>query len=211
MGKRIKISGFKPSRIDGTERIFGVSMESIACPKQYSYVKYLPDVLNQGENPICVPCSISSYLNWKENLKDGSHKDNKINYFEIYNTKTTEGDGMTFKEAFSYLKHHGVSSKSGIMRIKGYALIRSLTSLRTALLMNGPCFGALPVYNYSNQFWKRKNGDMLLGYHAISIVGYEKDGFIIRNSWGSSFANNGYTKISFEDANDFIEIWTVLE
>ena len=211
MGKRIKISGFKPSRIDGTERIFGVSMESIACPKQYSYVKYLPDVLNQGENPICVPCSISSYLNWKENLKDGSHKDNKINYFEIYNTKTTEGDGMTFKEAFSYLKHHGVSSKSGIMRIKGYALIRSLTSLRTALLMNGPCFGALPVYNYSNQFWKRKNGDMLLGYHAISIVGYEKDGFIIRNSWGNSFANNGYTKISFEDANDFIEIWTVLE
>lgn len=211
MGKRIKISGFKPSRIDGTERIFGVSMESIACPKQYSYVKYLPDVLNQGENPICVPCSISSYLNWKENLKDGSHKDNKINYFEIYNTKTTEGDGMTFKEAFSYLKHHGVSSKSGIMRIRGYALIRSLASLRTALLMNGPCFGALPVYNYSNQFWKRKNGDMLLGYHAISIVGYEKDGFIIRNSWGSSFANNGYTKISFEDANDFIEIWTVLE
>jgi hypothetical protein len=211
MGKRIKISGFKPSRIDGTERIFGVSMESIACPKQYSYVKYLPDVLNQGENPICVPCSISSYLNWKENLKDGSHKDNKINYFEIYNTKTTEGDGMTFKEAFSYLKHHGVSSKSGIMRIRGYALIRSLASLRTALLMNGPCFGALPVYNYSNQFWKRKNGDMLLGYHAISIVGYEKDGFIIRNSWGSSFANNGYTKISFEDANNFIEIWTVLE
>lgn len=211
MGKRIKISGFKPSRIDGTERIFGVSMESIASPKQYSYVKYLPDVLNQGENPICVPCSISSYLNWKENLKDGSHKDNKINYFEIYNTKTTEGDGMTFKEAFSYLKHHGVSSKSGIMRIRGYALIRSLASLRTALLMNGPCFGALPVYNYSNQFWKRKNGDMLLGYHAISIVGYEKDGFIIRNSWGSSFANNGYTKISFEDANDFIEIWTVLE
>lgn len=211
MGKRIKISGFKPSRIDGTERIFGVSMESIACPKQYSYVKYLPDVLNQGENPICVPCSISSYLNWKENLKDGSHKDNKINYFEIYNTKTTEGDGMTFKEAFSYLKHHGVSSKSGIMRIRGYALIRSLVSLRTALLMNGPCFGALPVYNYSNQFWKRKNGDMLLGYHAISIVGYEKDGFIIRNSWGNSFANNGYTKISFEDANDFIEIWTVLE
>lgn len=211
MGKRIKISGFKPSRIDGTERIFGVSMESIACPKQYSYVKYLPDVLNQGENPICVPCSISSYLNWKENLKDGSHKDNKINYFEIYNTKTTESDGMTFKEAFSYLKHHGVSSNSGIMRIRGYALIRSLTSLRTALLMNGPCFGALPVYNYSNQFWKRKNGDMLLGYHAISIVGYEKDGFIIRNSWGNSFANNGYTKISFEDANDFIEIWTVLE
>lgn len=211
MGKKVKISGFKPSRIDGTERIFGVSMESIACPKQYSYVKYLPDVLNQGENPICVPCSISSYLNWKENLKDGSHKDNKINYFEIYNAKTTEGDGMTFKEAFSYLKHHGVSSNSGIMRIRGYALIRSLASLRTALLMNGPCFGALPVYNYSNQFWKRKNGDMLLGYHAISIVGYEKDGFIIRNSWGNSFANNGYTKISFEDANDFIEIWTVLE
>lgn len=211
MGKKVKISGFKPSRIDGTERIFGVSMESIAYPKQYSYVKYLPDVLNQGENPICVPCSISSYLNWKENLKDGSRKDNKVNYFEIYKIKTTEGEGMTFKEALSYLRHHGVSSQSGLLKIKGYALVRSLFSLRAAILMNGPCLGALPVYNYSNEFWKRRQGDMLLGYHAISIVGYDKNGFIIRNSWGSSFANNGYTKISFEDANALIEIWTILE
>lgn len=211
MGKKIKISGFKPSVIDGSERVFGVSYENVAYPKSYSYQKYLPNVLNQGENPICVPCSVSTYLNWKLNLKDGSRKDNKVNYFEIYNIKTTEGEGMTFKEAFSYLRHHGVSSEAGNLKINAYALIRSLQALRAALLMNGPCFGALPVYNYSNQFWKKKQGDYLLGYHAISVVGYDKDGFIIRNSWGSSFANNGYTKISFEDANLFIEIWTVLE
>lgn len=211
MRKKIKLGGFKRSKIDGSERVFGVAMEDEPYPRSYSYAKYLPDVLNQGDNPICVPCSISAYLNWKENLKDGSNKDNKINYFEIYDIKTDEGEGMSFKEAFHYLRHHGVSSNSGIMKIKGYAMVRSFIALRTAILMNGPCVGALPVYNYSNQFWKKKSGDAFLGYHAVSIVGYDTNNFIIRNSWGNSFANNGYTKIPFEDINLFIEIWTILE
>ena len=70
MGKKKKNFGFKKSIIDGTEHIFGVSMNE-ALPKEYSYRKYLPDVLNQGDNPICVPCSLSAYINWNKNLSDG--------------------------------------------------------------------------------------------------------------------------------------------
>lgn len=204
-----KVLGCIPSTIDGTEYIFS-GVESLKYPTEYSYRKFLPKILNQGSRPICVPCSVSTYLNWRENLKDGSKKDNKINYEEIYSSKTVTGDGMTFKEAFYYLRHNGVQSNLGVLKIDEYSMIKSDILLKQALVINGPCLGALPVYNYEKEFWKKRYGDELLGYHAISIVGYDETGFIIRNSWGTSFADGGYTKLRNEDFRKLIEVWTVI-
>lgn len=36
------------------------------------------------------------------------------------------------------------------------------------------------------------------GGHAVTIVGYNKDGFIIKNSWGASWADGGYAVISYD-------------
>ena len=203
--------GFSPSKIDGTEHIFGNGEPQTSIPNSYSYKKFLPGVLNQGQESICVPCSISAFLNWRENLSTGSKKDNKIDYHEIYGIKTTTGEGMTFKEAFRYLRHHGVSSKAGNLKIKEYALVRNMYDLKYALVMNGPCLGALPVYSNRYEFWNKYPGDGFYGYHAISIVGYNKDGFIIRNSWGTDFGNNGYTTLRYEDFGKLIEVWTIVE
>ena len=79
--------GFKPSEIDGTERIFNGD-EKIELPEKYTYRPYLPKVIDQGERSICVPCTISAYLNWRENLKDGVTKDNCISINDIYNSRT---------------------------------------------------------------------------------------------------------------------------
>jgi len=202
--------GFKKSVITGDEIIFSAN-GNVEVPKKYSFKKYMPKVLDQGANPICVPCSISAFLNWRENLSDGSRKDNKVDYFQIYDCKTTEGEGMTFKEAFHFLRHEGVKSKSGVLNVGEYAMVNNLPLLKVALLTNGPCVGALPVYNYTSEFWNKNMGDNILGYHAISIVGYDNEGFIIRNSWGESFGKDGYTKIKYDDANGkFVEIWTIL-
>lgn len=204
--------GFEPSVIDGSEHIFGAAgMPMTQLPKSYSFRRFLPGVLNQGAESICVPCSISAYLNWRENLPTGSKKDNKVDYHEIYNIRTNHGDGMTFKEAFRYLRHHGVSSKSGNLKITEYAMVRSLEALRGALVMNGPCVGALPVYSDRPEFWNKLPGDGFFGYHAISIVGYNQEGFIIRNSWGSSFANGGYTILKYEEFNKLLEVWTIID
>lgn len=202
--------GFRKSEMDGTEHVFGTGMSKQNIPSSYSYRRFLPEVINQGEYSTCVPCSISAFLNWNENLNTGSKKDNHIDYFEIYNQRTNMGEGMTFKEAFYYLRHHGVSSRYGLLKIDEYALVNDMNLLKSALIMNGPCVGALPVYNFSNEFWNKNQGDMLQGYHAISIVGYNKDGFIIRNSWGKEFGNNGYTLIKYEDLHKMVEIWTIM-
>lgn len=202
--------GFAPSKFNGTEHVFGLGAQSPDIPKSYSYKKFLPKCVDQGNESICVPCSVSTYLNWKENLKTGSKKDNKIDYHEIYDIKSGDGDGMTFKEAFSYLRHHGVSSKAGNLKIEEYALIKNMIDLKYALVMNGPCLGALPVYSDDPDFWNKKPGYSLCGYHAISIAGYTEDGFIIRNSWGTSFGNDGYSILPFEDFLKLIEVWTIV-
>ena len=203
-----RVFGFKPSIIDGTERIFD-TIDKIELPEKYTFKAYMPPVINQGEDSICVPCSVSTYLNWKENLKSGEVKDNKVSLFEIYDSRETDGEGMTFKDAFKYLKHKGVSSKAGKLKISAYGKINNPLALKYAIVMNGPCFGALPVYSDDYDFWNKKHGDTLLGYHAISIIGYDEEGFFIRNSWGTSFGNHGYILMPYEDFDNIFEIWTI--
>lgn len=201
--------GFMPSEIDGTEKIFNGD-EKIELPSKYTYRPYLPKVINQGERSICVPCTMSAYLNWRENLKDGVTKDNHISLDEIYDSRTNGGEGMTYKAAFKFLRTEGVKSDNGKLKISSYGRITDALTLKYALVMNGPCFGALPVYNSNHDFWEKYPKDNLLGYHAISIVGYDEEGFFIRNSWGTSFADKGYTHIKNEDLSKMLEMWTVI-
>lgn len=201
--------GFMPSEIDGTEKIFNGD-EKIELPNKYTYRPYLPKVINQGERSICVPCTMSAYLNWRENLKDGVTKDNHISLAEIYDSRTNGGEGMTYKAAFKFLRTEGVKSDNGKLKISSYGRITDALTLKYALVMNGPCFGALPVYNSNHDFWEKYPNDKLLGYHAISIVGYDEDGFFIRNSWGISFGDKGYTHIKNNDLPTMLEMWTVI-
>ena len=192
--------GCTKSVLDGTEREFSVQ-NKVELPEEYSYESFLPSVLDQGNKSICVPCSISSWLNWKKNLQHGQIVDNKIDLDRIYNIRQDKSEeGMQIKEALSFLKNEG--------DIDSYAMIGSFPVLKYAIIANGPCIGGLPVRcSYSNDFW---NGDSLEGGHAISIVGYKKDKLIIRNSWGNSFGCNGYWYLPESDFSKFFEIWTIM-
>lgn len=205
----MKNYGFEKSIIDGTEHTLQLP-ESLDLPQFYSYEDVLPGVINQGDDPICVPCSISAFLNWKLNLSHGEAVNNNINLYEIYNQKTTHGEGMTFKEAFYYLRHHGVSSNRGVLKVGEYTIIRNAMELKFSILSNGPCFGALPVYNETQEFWRKRNNERLLGYHAIAFVGYTEEGFIVRNSWGAGFGENGYTLLPYTDFGKLLEAWSIV-
>ena len=171
----------------------------------------MSNIMDQGEEQICVPCTLSAFLNWRENIKNGEVKDNKIRIYDIYDSRSNDGEGMTYKDAFKFLKKEGVNSKEGLLKINSYGRVTNILSLRHAIIMNGPCFGALPVYSNDYEFWNKKSGEYLLGYHAISIIGYDLDGFFIRNSWGTYFGDNGYTYIKNEDMGKMLEIWTIID
>lgn len=204
--------GFAKSELDGSEYIFDSENISIPLPEEYSHMKYMTKIINQGDDPICVACSISSQLNWRKNVEDGIIEDNEIDLFEIYDSRSDKSQncGMTFKDAFKYLRHEGVSYKGGKLKIGSYAMITNPIALKYSILLNGPCFGGLPVYNFSNCFWRKNYHDNFIGLHAVAIVGYTNEGFIIRNSWGESYGRNGYYLLKNEDINNFVELWTII-
>lgn len=206
----MKSYGFIPSLITAYTVKY-IPPKSLNLPKKFTYRPYLSPVTNQGGDPYCIPHSIACWLNWRENLKKGTKFDFHIKYSDIYKAKKTKGgEGMTYQDAFDFLKKKGVKTDKGIMKISEVGFIPNETMLKAALVANGPCFGALPVYDSeSNEFWKRSGGKPE-GYHSVTIVGWDDKGYIIRNSWGVSFADRGYVILPFSDAQNFRELWTIL-
>lgn len=200
------IYGYIQSKLDGTEAKLQLD-KNLKLPETYTCEKVLPGVLNQGNQPICVPCSISGYINWKLNISTGKDKDNKVDIKTVFKKHGTK-DGMSFKDALHYLKHTGIDTDKGNFKIDKYAMIGSAQVLKQAIVLNGPCIGGLPVKSAYNDFW---NGGSFEGGHAIAIVGYNQNGFIIRNSWGTSYGNKGYYTLPYSDFEKFYEIWTIVK
>lgn len=193
-----------PSKLDGTEEKLQLN-RTMKVPKEYSYIKNLPKVINQGNEPICVPCSLSAFINWR--LNNGSDSDNGVDLKSVFKKYGTK-DGMTFKEALHYAKHEGIKTDKGTTKVNKYAMVGSAEVLKQAIVANGPCIGGLPVKDSMKvDFW---NGQGMEGRHAVAIVGYDKDGFILRNSWGSSYGHKGYSHIPYNDFENFLEIWTII-
>jgi hypothetical protein len=98
------------------------------------------------------------------------------------------------------------------LRISGYFSLRQkppakttrsaiLTEWRRWLATGGPILTRLDV----DDTWDSVGSDGKLttyhasrtrGGHAVAMVGYEKDSFIVRNSWGTGWADRGYAYAS---------------
>jgi C1A family cysteine protease len=96
-------------------------------------------------------------------------------------------------------------------KIKSYAQIDTQEELKTALVNKGPCLVAFPCYNNRKSFWKQCDGDTLKGGHCVLIVGYNKDGYILRNSWGLAWGDFGYTYYPYSDWGAHWEIWSSID
>ena len=205
----MKSYGFIPSLITPVT-IRYKAPQSKPLPERFSYRPFLSPVTNQGDYPFCIPHSVACWLNWRENMKKGTKKDFNIKYADIYYSKNSSGSGMTYMDAFDFLKKKGVKSDKGKLKISTVAYIPNMTWLKAAIIANGPCFGALPVYDPdSNTFWKR-TGSKLQGWHSITIVGWNEKGYIIRNSWGVGYGDKGYEVVPYEEESSFKELWTIL-
>jgi C1A family cysteine protease len=74
-------------------------------------------------------------------------------------------------------------------------------------LQNGPLMTSLNVYadfmSYAGGVYKHVSGEYL-GGHAISIIGYDdvSQSFIIRNSWGESWGEQGFGRVAYDDTSD---------
>lgn len=197
--------GCKKSVLTGKETKYQVP-QKYKLPASYNYIGTMPPVINQGSKPICVACAISSLLDWKKNLKEKDNNGGQFSLDTIYNCrKNKNADGMEINEALYFLKHTGING----FKLNDYGFIGSPMFMKYAILANGPCPVALPVYeeNQNKDFW---NGNVFLGNHCVLCVGYNENGYILRNSWGTNFGNKGYILLPYNNEDKFIEMWTFL-
>ena len=67
------------------------------------------------------------------------------------------------------------------------------------------------MYNKDSvRMWDPKEGDEKSG-HAMVIVGYNETGFIIRNSFGEKWGDNGYCEYPYSEWGSHWEVWTCFD
>lgn len=197
--------GCVPSQIDGTEHELTPD-EKAVLPEVFDFRRTMPPVRNQGMTFTCVCQSLTGCLDYIVNARNNvANKCNGFDINELYSSRANKyADGMTFKEALHYLKHNGLNGE----KINSYSKLPSVFAVKYALVMFGPVVCGFPVYTSSSKFW-RKPG-RFQGGHAVTIVGYNEEGFIIRNSWGTGWANNGHTVISYDEYQEScFESWVI--
>ena len=99
------IYGYVPSILDGTETVLeDDSNGTLAMPKSYSYLRYMPEVLNQGSDSTCVPHSFSAVYDYYNAMKHPEpYEANKFDHVElsidqVYRARKNAGEGMSLKE-----------------------------------------------------------------------------------------------------------------
>ena len=183
-----------------------------ACMKEYQ------ERLESGINEYMSPQFVYNFRPyWNNNQQDGEdiNEDYGMNCRDVM--KILNKNGICPEKIYSYGKveysfeiDKRITNIAKKYIIKSYAQIETINELKKSLFKNGPCLIAFPVYNTGKAMWK-DNGFESQGGHAMTIVGYNEKGFIIRNSWGKNWGDNGYCIYPYEDWGSHWEIWTTVD
>lgn len=202
-------------------------------PSEYTLYEHLKDVRKQGNRGTCGAIvaatlqEINMSINVKKKLPIGAPSD--LEYmspeFIYFHRVNKPGEGMFGKNVFQILQKIGTVPETlyaygeknppnsnmyltaSKFRITNYAKIKTIDGLKQALLELGPCYMGLPLYNFSERFWDPTYGKVVNGGHAVCVIGYTKDGFIFRNSWGNDWGDKGNCIFNYGDFGIHWEIW----
>lgn len=96
-------------------------------------------------------------------------------------------------------------------RITNYARIETIAGVKRALIEIGPVYISLPLYKRQPEFWRPLQSEKCSVGHAAVIVGYNSQGFIIRNSWGDDWNGDGHILFPYEDWPKHWECWACID
>lgn len=112
-----------------------------------------------------------------------------------------------------YGKVHSLEVVLQLLKLSHIHTVARLSHSATDAGYNiGPLLVVLPVFENSGEsFWRRSHyGQNLVGYHCVTIVGYNPSTSMLklRNSWGTSYQDNGYFYMSYNDWQTYaVETW----
>jgi len=207
------------------ESIFPVNLK---LPRSLDLRKKLPPVRDQGNQGTCAAQSAACMKEYQERLDIGFKSWMSPQF--VYNFRSNDGSGMYLRDVMKILHERGICNEDEFLygnhgkpcpfveenaknhKIKAYASIKSIEGLKKALVQNGPCIIAFPVYNKGMRMWlPTEKGQTRRGGHAMTVIGYNTKGFIIRNSWSTHWGDQGYCTYPYADWGSHWEIWTTID
>jgi hypothetical protein len=217
----------KKSPVDDRDWKVSAKFIAIQFPPTLDYRQDMFPIRNQGNQGSCAAMAGAAMKEWQEHL-DIAFAEYMSPQF-IYNNRQGTDDGMYMRDLMKILNTIGscpeVYFPYGTLTkppasvyelaknyvISGYALVNTIDELKTALYLYGPCIIAVSVYNTTERMWFQRNGEPALGGHAMCIVGYNDEGFIIRNSWGEDWGRQGYCIFPYSDWGMQWEVWSTID
>ena len=190
-------------------------------PARVSVESLIGPASDQGDRPHCV-CHSASALH-RERLQVASGRSVEFDPAALYaRCKTHDGvpgAGTTLRCALSTLHRRGATASDGVTyHLAACGRLDARDEMRHALSLGNPvAFGVAGDVGDGSQ-----NGAAMVpmpsaegGGHCVLLVGYDDalGGFRVRNSWGTSWGDNGHCWLSYawlEYDLDF-EAWTTLD
>lgn len=202
----------------------GYKKRDFSIPETLDYKNYMMPVRDQGDKPTCVAQTFSAIMEYQLSRTDGEYRYNSPMF--IYNLRSNAGDGMNGKDLerigtqfgicsetiFPYIaKNYQVTppkeafEEAKLSKIKDLLVLETIDDVKKFLVYYGPCYMAFPLYNFGPYPWMK--GEENYGGHAVCITGFDKRGFLIRNSWGTAWAEGGYSHFPYDQ---FGSQWEIL-
>jgi C1A family cysteine protease len=190
-------------------------------PDEYTLIPYLEPIRDQGRRKMCVAYAVACMKEYQTRRDHNRRGYISVDY--IYDLRSNGGQhGMKIRDALRIVMTHGalleneytngafcIDRKAQKRKITGFIKINNITDLKRAIMENGPCPISFPVYHFHDRIWEPQNtSQQLLGYHAMAVVGWSIESFILRNSWGTTWSNNGYQNYPYTNWGSHNELWT---
>jgi hypothetical protein len=214
-----------------------LNQTNYSLPIILDYRTNLLPVRNQGNQGSCFAMSVACMKEYQEKQDYGLNEYLSPQFFynirgNLYDNNKQNEEGMYGRNVMKLLMKYGICSENLYSygriqykdkipescfkeaenhKIKGYGRVLSIEALKYSLKYNGLCLIVFPIYNYGPEMWIKNENDKFLGGHAMTIVGYLEKCFIIRNSWGPDWGDNGYSYYFFSDWGAHWEIWTTID
>lgn len=216
----------KPSPRDPRDWKASAIYPKITLPEELDLRPAMFKVRDQGDQGSCVAMGGAAMKEWQE-VKDVQLAEYMSPQFIYNNREDPDEEGMYGRDLMQILQKIGICRESlwsyGRLGhpseeayddaknfiIQNYAQVDTVEALKTALYKNGVCGMAVPVYNFEERMWFGSGSP--LGGHWMAVCGYLKEGFIIRNSWGEDWGDDGYCIFPYADWGMQWEQWTSID
>lgn len=226
-------TALQPSPLDNRDFIAeSIDLTAVSLPINLDLRGEMLPVRHQGVQQSCAAFVSTAMKEWQER-KDVGFQGYMSPQFIYDNRQDPTSDGMTGRFVMDILSKKGccpevlypygqakmlqdipleLFQEAAKFKIKGYARVNTIEGLKKALFRNGPCMMNMPMYDQSINIWQPKRpGQGMIGGHSMAVVGYDDQGFILRNSWGTGWGEKGFCVFPYADWGTQWDIWTTID